>query len=255
MSLKKFLDITFRLTSTVVEGLTGLVFNSPTRKEIKKKVAELEQQMLIERYKVKLNFTKKSLSEADKKDIKFYFTRYEEIESINDITSLKEKIMKSFDESSFTDKKEREATSNKTNKSNAEEVASARQENLKNETVVNLFLLSEKNKLLKTKILAVFITILSALTIAFMDMPFWAMAVGVALFILAEAKDQIVSYRVTRGYFGTNTSEALQLIKFIRENADRFDSNDGDGRRRKILNPEIKRKEKIRETSGGLQNV
>lgn len=52
--------------------------------------------------------------------------------------------MKSFDESSFTDKKEREATSNKTNKSNAEEVASARQENLKNETVVNLFLLSEK---------------------------------------------------------------------------------------------------------------
>lgn len=84
-------------------------------------------------------------------------------------------------------------------------------------TVVNLFLLSEKNKLLKTKILAAFITILSALTIAFMDIPFWAMVVGVALFILAEAKDQIVSYRVTRGYFGTNTSEALQLIKFIRE--------------------------------------
>ncbi|EQA5721416.1 hypothetical protein ACX4ER_003012 [Cronobacter dublinensis] len=255
MSLKNFLDITLRFTATSVEGLTGLVFNTPTRREIKKKVAELEEQIIIERYKVKLNLTKNNLSEADKNDIKLYVTGYEEIESINDITSLKEKIKKSFDESSFTNKKEREATSNKKNKINTEEVASVRQENLKNETVVNLFLLSEKNKLLKTKILAVFITILSALTIAFMDMPFWALAVGITLFILAEAKDQIVSYRVTRGYFGTNTSEALQLIKFIRENADRFDSNDGDGRRRKILNQEMKRKEKISETNGGLQNV
>ncbi|EQA1702523.1 hypothetical protein ACXYXE_003091, partial [Cronobacter dublinensis] len=112
MSLKNFLDITLRFTATSVEGLTGLVFNTPTRREIKKKVAELEEQIIIERYKVKLNLTKNNLSEADKNDIKLYVTGYEEIESINDITSLKEKIKKSFDESSFTNKKEREATSN-----------------------------------------------------------------------------------------------------------------------------------------------
>lgn len=125
----------------------------------------------------------------------------------------------------------------------------------KNETVVNLFLLSEKNKMLKTKTIAVLTMILSALAVAFLGLSIWTMCIGLVIFLLAELKDQIVSFRVSRGFFGTTTSEAIQLIKFIRENSDQFDSNNGDGRRRKILNPERLNAKGVKEVDGELQNV
>lgn len=107
----------------------------------------------------------------------------------------------------------------------------------KNETVVNLFLLSEKKKYFKCKAVAVLTLIVSAVSVVFLNVPYWTVFIGFALYVLFEVKDQVVSYRVAKGFFGTTTTEAIELIKFIRENIEDIDSGDGGGAGRKILNP------------------
>lgn len=113
----------------------------------------------------------------------------------------------------------------------------ARVDENKNATIVNLYLLNQKKKLLNTKLISVLIMIVSAITIIFFSIPFWTVSIGFILYVLYELKDQIISYRVTKGYFGTTTSEAIDLIKFIRKNIDKIDSDDGTGSKRKIFNP------------------
>ncbi|MGK5148516.1 hypothetical protein NDX95_11190 [Enterobacter roggenkampii] len=63
------------------------------------------------------------------------------------------------------------------------------------------------------------------------------MFIGFVLYVLFEVKDQVVSYRVAKGFFGTTTTEAIELIKFIRDNIEDIDSGDGGGTGRKVLNP------------------
>lgn len=125
----------------------------------------------------------------------------------------------------------------------------------KNETVVNLFLLNEKKKYFKCKLIAVLVLMISATSIAFLGVPYGAIFIGVALYVLFELKDQVVSYRVGKGYFGTTTSEAIELIKFIRENIDDIDSGDGGGAGRKILNPIKDATADDTQTTGELPNV
>ncbi|WP_347003818.1 hypothetical protein [Enterobacter roggenkampii] len=107
----------------------------------------------------------------------------------------------------------------------------------KNETVVNLFLLSEKKKYFKCKAIAVLTLIMSAVSVVFLNVPYWTVFIGFALYVLFEVKDQVVSYRVAKGFFGTTTTEAIELIKFIRDNIEDIDSGDGGGTGRKVLNP------------------
>lgn len=255
MTLKTKIELAIKRYVSSVDAITSVIFYSNSRKQIKKRIAELETIIARGHYKRKIGLRDAYLSEEDKEDVRRYVAGYQELEKLNEAKGLRENLRRSFEVSAIKVSKDNENNSKTNDKSFKKENGSNTQEKWKNETIVNLFLLNEKNKLLKSKSLAVFISIISALAIAFLDMPFWTIALGVTLFILTEAKDQIVSFRVSRGYFGTTTSEAIQLIKFIRENANDIDSNDGDGRRRKILNPEIKRKEKVNETDGGLQNV
>ena len=107
----------------------------------------------------------------------------------------------------------------------------------KKETVVNLFLLHEKNKLFKAKALAAFFIITNLVMVATFSLPAWTLVIGCIIIFLIELKDQLVTFRVTKGFFGTSAYEAIQLLKFIRENPDKFDSDDNDGSPRRILNP------------------
>lgn len=102
-------------------------------------------------------------------------------------------------------------------------------------TVVNLFLLNEKKKLLKGKLAGLFIVLISLGCIVYMDASLWFLVPGVLTFSLNSIKEEILSYRIRKGFFGRNMDEALQLIKFIHDNIDDInnDGNDGD---RKILN-------------------
>lgn len=125
----------------------------------------------------------------------------------------------------------------------------------KNETVVNLFLLGEKNKYLKAKVICVLALALSAILVMLLSVPVWTVFISVGVYVLFEAKDQVVSYRVSKGFFGTTTSEAMELIKFIRNNIDEIDSGDGGGKKRKILNPLIDDKDKDVLSHGEVPNA
>ncbi|HEC4169616.1 TPA: hypothetical protein R2V76_003633 [Escherichia coli] len=125
----------------------------------------------------------------------------------------------------------------------------------KKETVVNLFLLHEKNKLFKAKALAVFLIVINLIIVATLDLPAWSLIISFFILSLIMLKDQILTIRVSKGYFGTSAYEAVQLLKFIRENSDKFDSDDNDGSPRRILNPKGTTKKSDNLFDKGWQNV
>jgi DNA gyrase/topoisomerase IV subunit A len=125
----------------------------------------------------------------------------------------------------------------------------------KKETVVNLFLLHEKNKLFKAKALSAFFIIINLVMVATLNLPAWSLVIGCIIIFLIELKDQLLTFRVSKGYFGTSAYEAIQLLKFIRENSDKFDSDDDDGNPRRILNPKDTTKKSDNLFEKGWQNV
>ncbi|MFP2268186.1 hypothetical protein [Citrobacter braakii] len=105
----------------------------------------------------------------------------------------------------------------------------------KQKTVVDLYLLNEKKKLLKGKLAGMLMVLISLVYIASTNASMWFLAPGILIFTLNSMKEEVLSYRIRRGFFGRNVDEALQLIKFIHENIDDI-NNDSDGGARKILN-------------------
>ncbi|EBW5580037.1 hypothetical protein DPU05_19600 [Salmonella enterica subsp. enterica serovar Teddington] len=105
---------------------------------------------------------------------------------------------------------------------------------LKRKTVVELYLIKEKKIFIKAKISTLLILI--ATTIIHIQYSIGVFIIGwsVILFLVLEVKDRIITYRISRGFFGSNRYEALQLINFINENID--DINGGSNGGRKILN-------------------
>lgn len=106
---------------------------------------------------------------------------------------------------------------------------------LKNKSVVNMYLLKEKKSLLGSKFIAAALIAIATFSIFLFNMPYIAYLPGGLLYIILELKDKVLTYRVDKGYFGTSASEALQLIKFIHKNIDEINSNGGGGQP-KILN-------------------
>lgn len=201
--------------AALIENVTQLPFSGSTRDEVKGKIDELnkERDMIYVRYSYFLRLRRLKENGYTAEHLKALIDKkitYEEtLEIYENLDALDSKV-RTEQESAYANK---------------------------NETVVNLFLLNEKKKYFKGKILAVFLMLISALSIVFLNLPYWTVLIGVVLFVLFEVKDQIVSYRVAKGFFGTTTSEAIELIKFIRKNIDDINSGDGGGARRKILNP------------------
>jgi hypothetical protein len=58
--------------------------------------------------------------------------------------------------------------------------------------------------------------------------------------LLVTLKEQIVSYRVKKGIFGQNESEAREIIRFILNNSDNIDFADGRKSEKLISESEIK---------------
>ncbi|WP_213854071.1 hypothetical protein, partial [Escherichia coli] len=102
-------------------------------------------------------------------------------------------------------------------------------------TVVDLYLLNEKKNLLKGKLAGLFMVVISLAYITYSDSSIWFIAPGVIVFFVNSMKEEVLTYRVRKGFFGRNVDEALQLIKFIHENIDDI-NNDGNGGSRRILN-------------------
>lgn len=105
---------------------------------------------------------------------------------------------------------------------------------LKRKTVVELFLIKEKKIFIKAKISTLLILIATTIIHIQYSVGVFVIGLSVTLFLVLEVKDRIITYRISRGFFGSNRHEALQLIKFIEENID--DINGGSNGGRKILN-------------------
>ncbi len=257
-SITVIITLFLSVLSSLVEKITDYFSSGVRRKDVERKIKELEEQRNKALYYHIRNIRSHSTYEALNKSLGSELTHKIIIDTMlknDEVITKWQQLDYLVQEDSKLDKLTYEELRGfilieRTMRERLE----AKKKN-KNETVVNLFLLSEKNKMLKTKTISVLTMILSAVAVAFLGLPIWTMCIGLVIFLLAELKDQIVSFRVSRGFFGTTTSEAIQLIKFIRENSDKFDSNNGDGRRRKILNPERLNTKGVKEADGGLQNV
>lgn len=62
--------------------------------------------------------------------------------------------------------------------------------------------------------------------------------VSLLFWILIKAKELLVAYRIQKGLFGTNRTEARDLINFIVENSSDIDFTDSGGKLRRALLPE-----------------
>ncbi len=58
--------------------------------------------------------------------------------------------------------------------------------------------------------------------------------------LLLIARELLAEYRIRKGLFGTNRTEARELIDFIIKNSDNLDFTDSNGNLRRALLPEAK---------------
>ena len=63
-------------------------------------------------------------------------------------------------------------------------------------------------------------------------------AISIAFLGLIALKELLIAYRIRKGLFGTNRTEARNLINFIVKNSSDIDFTDSDGKLRRVLLPE-----------------
>ncbi|EMK9315378.1 hypothetical protein RFH11_003472 [Klebsiella aerogenes] len=111
-------------------------------------------------------------------------------------------------------------------------------EEFKKKTIVELYLLNERKTFVKVKLLAVMMIFSGAILTYLFNFNGVIILVGAVIFTLIEVKERILTYRISKGYYGNNTTEAIQILKFIENNIDKI-NNDGNGSRRRILNDKV----------------
>ncbi|RTM79735.1 hypothetical protein EKO03_05090 [Enterobacter quasiroggenkampii] len=111
-------------------------------------------------------------------------------------------------------------------------------EEFKRKTIVELYLLNERKTFVKVKLLAVMMIFSGAILTYWFNFNGVIILVGAVVFTLIEVKERILTYRISKGYYGNNTAEAIQILKFIESNIDKI-NNDGNGSRRRILNDKV----------------
>lgn len=83
--------------------------------------------------------------------------------------------------------------------------------------------------------------VLCSMILSFLQRVTIIMPVLLFLFVvLVLIKDQLIEFRIKKGLFGTNRTEARELIDFIIKNSDNLDFTDSNGNLRRALLPEAK---------------
>ncbi len=121
----------------------------------------------------------------------------------------------------------------------------------KAETVTELYLIHKSSKLIMAKNIAICGIILNAAMYFFIDLPFATTGLFFAIVALLQIKEELLIYRINKGYFGSTTREAMMLIRFIDNHNDDSDMNSG-GRRMPVfkdITQEINEKQGIYEGS------
>lgn len=133
-----------------------------------------------------------------------------------------------------------------------EEAEKSKKKPTKTETVTELFLISQQNKLAKAKRYSMYGLLLSFASSVALSTPFEFNLIFFGLLLLIQIKEELLIYRVNKGYFGSTTREAMMLIEFIGEQKDDSDMNSG-GRRKQVFKPLVEQTEKA-PSLGSLEN-
>lgn len=133
-----------------------------------------------------------------------------------------------------------------------EEAERSKKSPTKTETVTELFLISQQNKLAKAKRYSIYGLLLTLASSVAVGTPFEFNLVFFGLLLLIQVKEELLIYRVNKGYFGSTTREAMMLIEFIGEQKDDSDMNSG-GRRKQVFKPMVEQPEKANNL-GSLEN-
>ncbi|HBZ7669412.1 MULTISPECIES: hypothetical protein [Klebsiella] len=123
-------------------------------------------------------------------------------------------------------------------KEKRDESVKKEREELKRKTIVELYLLNEKKTFIKVKLLSVIMIFFGAALSYLFGYGYIITITGTVAFALLELKERILAYRIAKGFFGNNSTEAIQLLKFIETNIDTIDTGSSGGKR-KILNDPV----------------
>jgi hypothetical protein len=93
---------------------------------------------------------------------------------------------------------------------------------------------SKKNK----SIILISICILFVVNFIYQIVLLHAIFILSFLLLFISAKEKLIEYRIRKGLFGTNRTEARELIDFIIKNSDNLDFTDSNGNLRRALLPE-----------------
>ncbi len=87
-------------------------------------------------------------------------------------------------------------------------------------------------------LLLCFLVILIISQYLFMKYSYEVISVVLIFLVSLFIKEQLLGYRIRKGLFGTNRTEARELIDFIIKNSDNLDFTDSNGNLRRALLPE-----------------
>lgn len=108
----------------------------------------------------------------------------------------------------------------------------------KSSTIAIVYLNKIKHDNIPAKILTISCSIFSAWYFFYVtknEICVSAFMANTLIFTIIEIKEFVIGYRIQKGYFGTNRSEARELVLFMLKNSSNIDFNNDNGEFRKVL--------------------
>lgn len=123
---------------------------------------------------------------------------------------------------------------NSINRLNSERAKAQSNESAKTKTIVGL-MLTEKKRRSNFVFFFLFLAIALDFTLKFtinVDSGWWVVAVCSALLAILQVDHKLIEYRISRGWYGMNAFETLEIVRFISSHSDPDDFNDENGIKR-----------------------
>ena len=106
-------------------------------------------------------------------------------------------------------------------------------------SVVKIIQKRREDKIYQARYLLLIATLFCILSNIFFDLGIsnFFPVIFIATFILLNLESFLFDYRIRKGWYGTNETEAREIVKFILDNSDNIDFTDG-GSTKSVINPE-----------------
>jgi amino acid permease len=127
------------------------------------------------------------------------------------------------------------------------------EEKKRSNTIAGVMLLERLKKSTKLQIILILCIVLNLLVsfLPTIDFSYFLLAVASLLLLCIHADQQLIEYRIKKGWYGKNEYETKEIINFIISHSNKNDFNDSGGLKRVIPLPEVDSEpEKVSEFGG-----